>query len=149
MQNARSSASGSNETNSEFRKKLEEVEKDYEYLVENYNRSNHAMEFQTLCNELNIIREKAWMFLRNKCPSFSAMDSRAQFSEIFHLSAFENLSDSEKSHEKSKLISTFDFSGICGKRNLMPSGHSEIFVNYITLSDVQRLNLPPSCWPHL
>ena len=126
---------------SEFLKKLEEVEKDYEYLVENYYRPNHAMEFQTLYNELNIIREKASTFLKNKCPSFSAIDSRAQFSEKFHLGVFKNLSDSEKS----KLISTFDFSGICSKCNLMPSGNSKIFVNYITLSDVQRLNLPSNC----
>ena len=70
------------------------------------NQMSAYYEFVLKCNpsesDLQNVREPVWDYLRQKYPSFMAMDCNAQFSDMFTLNVFSNLTSSEKS----KIIST-------------------------------------------
>ena len=94
---------------------------------------------------LHVIRERAWTILREKCSSFTAVDENAQFSQIFTKNVFSGLNH----EQKSRLMSIHYFAGWCEHCVTPVSAELEVFVNYVTLSDTEKFDLPLSSWPEL
>lgn len=93
-------------------------------------------------SDLQNTREPVWDYLRQKCPSFTAMDCNAQFSEIFTSNVFSNLTSSEKS----KVISTYSSIGFCEYCNEDVIRNTEVLLNYVSLSQLSKLNVPTFHW---
>ena len=91
---------------------------------------------------LNDIREPVWIYLRACCNSLQAMDCNAQFSEIFQSKTFGQLND----YEKKLFVNTYRFETVCNKCDNNLTTDSDIFVQYVTLSDVRQSTIDNN-WP--
>ena len=63
--------------------------------------------------QLDLVHERVWSFVREKCHSFESMDANPQFSEMFSTNVFGQLSD----QQASALISVHYLSGQCNNSN--------------------------------
>ena len=81
-------------------------------------------------SDLKFIREPFWEHIRIKCPFFYPMNCDAQFSHVF---------GSLDSSFKDLFLSTFGFSVFCSLCQLPVTVDSELFVNYLSLNDQQKI----------
>ena len=95
--------------------------------------------------DLHRLREIVWSFLRIHCTSFAMMDCSAQFSEIFRISVFENMS----LNQKESFLSQHTLSSYCDHCCKRVDVHSEIFLNYLSVYDFSKFNLSFIDWPKL
>ena len=101
-------------------------------------------ELQVILNFLQTIREHVWAYFRATCPSFASMSANAQFSEIFQLKNFQ-FSETEKQ----LFVSSFNYDGFCVNCNIPINSKVEIFLNYVSFSDLCSHNFETDCWPNL
>ena len=101
--------------------------------------NNAVVQFSNHVSHLSDIREIVWSVLRERCPSFTAQDANAQFSEIFQ----ERVFDYFTTDERHLLVSTFIHRAFCSTCQLHFIKVSEIFVHYVTLNNfmLSGLNL--------
>ena len=122
------------------------IEISYNELFFLANRMNAYYEFVLKRNlsesDIQNVREPVWDYLRQKCSSFMAMDCNAQFSEIFTLNVFSNLTSSEKS----KIISTYSCIGFCEYCNEDVIKNTEVLLSYVSLSQLIKVNVPTFHW---
>ena len=71
------------------------------------------------------------------------MDCNAQFSEIFQSKNFGKMND----FEKTLLSSMYRFETVCEKCNINVSLDSDIFVQYVTSSDIKNSPFHENNWP--
>ena len=95
--------------------------------------------------QLYLVHERVWSFVSEKCHSFKSTDVNAQFSEMFSTKVFGQLSD----QQASALTSVHYLSGQCNNCNNCVDSKVEIFLNYVTLSDLTRQDIPSFKWPDL
>ena len=79
-----------------------------------------------ISNQLDIVRESVWYYVRNHFPSFAGMDCNAVFSEIFNMRTFQCLGDTEKSVS---LLS------LCNDCSLDFISLWHVFVHYVIQND--------------
>ena len=104
--------------------------------------SEDQYELQVILNFLQPIREHVWAYFRAACPSFASMSANAQFSEFFQLKNFQ-FSETEKQ----LFVSSFNYDGLCVNCNIPINSKVEIFLNYVSLSDLCSHNFETDCWP--
>ena len=92
---------------------------------------------------LEEIREPIWAYLREQCPSFSARDSNACFSQIFEEKTLGKLTSDEMNIFSS--LRTFQsFCETCQKDVVL---NSSILVNFVTRSALEKCKLNYNSWP--
>ena len=92
---------------------------------------------------LEEIREPIWAYLREQCPSFSARDSNACFSQIFEEKTLGRLTSDEMNIFSS--LRTFQsFCETCQKDVVL---NSSILVNFVTRSALEKCKLNYNSWP--
>ena len=86
---------------------------------------------------LHNLREGFWEYLRSRCQSFAAMNSYAQFSEIFQHNFFSDFSI----REQKVIFSKYSSGAFCSNCQINVEASSEVLINYISLDDLLHLNL--------
>ena len=109
-------------------------------LYENIMSANIQIETTHLLRD---IREPVWSYFRSQCPSLLAMDCNAQFSEIFQSKNFGPMND----FEKTLFTSVYRFELVYERCSVNLSSDSEIFVQFVTLSDINSSGFYENNWP--
>ena len=96
-----------------------------------------------LLHRLHNIREPLWSYFRQCCQSLEAVDSNAQFSEIFQTKNFNTMNQAEENlfFWKSTYLTW------CLNCNIPIQKNVSIFRNYLRLTDLQRSGLNIVQWP--
>ena len=92
---------------------------------------------------LEEIREPIWAYLREQCPSFSARDSNACFSQIFQEKTLGKLS----SDEMNIFSSLRTFQSFCDTSLKDVVLNTSILVNFVTRSALEKCKLNYNSWP--
>ena len=96
-----------------------------------------------LLHSLHNIHEPLWSYFRQCCQSLESMDSNAQFSEIFQTENFNTMNQAEENlvFWKSTYLTW------CLNCDIPVWKNVSIFLNYLTLTDLQRSGLNIIQWP--
>ena len=88
------------------------------------------------------VRHPIWEYVKYFCPSFRAMDSNAQFSEIFQEHVFGGLNDIEEA----LLKTTYSYNQECQSCNNVCDGNLSTFIQYFSWDAELDFNICQN-WP--
>ena len=93
---------------------------------------------QCAVRELHFLRTGTWKCIKTKCRPFLTMDFNAQFSEIFQKIVFcDSAGDIDgRAAISRELVSLFTYEAFCMDCGKHFKADNEVFVNYISLSDL-------------
>ena len=98
--------------------------------------------FDDMTRMLTEIRQPVWDRLKILCPSFQQMDNNAQFSQIFQLRNFELTTE-----EKNLFLTRYSHESFCDNCQKSVTTQSDIFVHYLTLTDMLKTGVNILDWP--